>query len=292
MAEDPSLGKSHLGTHALDHVRGRADGAALHKNAAVTINFHPDAEHRGSIVIASLARDGVYRSQFETGISNGALAKQLNAGRQLWERQIFGGAYEGCNPADRPKYGALSDQRNPVGASPRFGSAHLRLKPNVLPRTTFCFPDSHMGARYFGTADRMGLLDRLDGFRAISDPLDHYVEAHVHGKLNIEESVDAVVLDPSHRGTEVDEAAHALGCAVEWHPGFRMTVAALSDCVAYRGENAAKLATLLFEDEALTPAIWGAARRKEHADAKMFKHLWHCLARFGSPAVLHKDFDS
>ncbi len=271
---------------ALAHVRSQSEGVALDKNATVTVNFHPDLQHGGSIVIATLARDRVYRSQFETGISNGALAKQPDAGRQLWERQIFGGAYEDCNPVERPKYGALSSRQHPVGASPRFGSAHLRLKQNVLHRTTFCFPDSHMGAWYFGTADQMGMLDRLDDFRAIPDPLDHYVEAHVHGAIDIEENVDAVVLDPSHKGTEVHEAAHRLGCPVEWHPGFRMTIAQLSDCVAYRGEGVAKLAIPLFEAEVLTPAILGAARREKTADAKTFKHLWHCLARFGSPAVL------
>lgn len=99
----------------------------------------------------------------------------------------------------------------PVGASPRFSSAHLRLNSHVLNRATFCFPDSHMGPRDFETTDRMGLLERLDSFRSLSD----YVEAHVHGSLEIEATVDAVVLDPSHKGTEVDDAAHKLGCPVE-----------------------------------------------------------------------------
>lgn len=286
MAGDPNPELPKCITQALIHVRGQSEGVALNKSSAVTVNFHPDAEHCGDIVVASLARDGVYRSQFETGISNGALATHLGTGRLLWERQIFGGAYEHCEPEDRPKYGALNFMNRPVGASPRFGSAYLRLKSHVLNRTTFCFPDSHMGAQYFGTADRMGLLERLDDFRAIPDPLDHYVEAHVHGSLEFEKSVDAVVLDPSHRGTEVEDAAHTLGCPVEWHHGFRMTVAQLSDCVSYRSEEAACLAASLFEDEILTPAILGAARRAEHADPKTFKHLWHCLARFGSPVIL------
>lgn len=285
MTDDPNLEISPRITQALVHVRGQSEGVELDKNTAVTVNFHPDAEHCGDIMIASLAQDGVYRSQFETGISNGALAKRHDAGRPLWERQIFGGAYEHCDPADRPKYGALNCMKLPIGASPRFGSAHLRLKSHVLNRTTFCFPDSHMGAQYFGTAKHMGLLERLDNYRAISDPLDHYVEAHVHGSLEVERSVDAIVLDPSHRGTEVEGAAHMLGCPVEWHHGFRMTVAQLSDCASYRGEEAADLAALLFEDDILTPAILGAARRAKRADPKTFKHLWHCLARFGSPVT-------
>ncbi len=39
----------------------------------VTVNFHPDRLLAGATVLAWLAREGVYRSQFETGISNGGL---------------------------------------------------------------------------------------------------------------------------------------------------------------------------------------------------------------------------
>ena len=286
MADNSNSIASLPGKQALAYVQGLSDGAALNKNATITVNFHPDAEHYGNIMIASLAIDGVYRSQFETGISNGALAKHSNAGRWRWERQIFGRAYEDCNPADRPKYGALNFKQLLGGASPRFGSAHLRLTSNVLSRTTFCFPDSHMGARDFGTADRMGLLERLDNFRSLPDPLDHYVEAQVHGLLNIEDSVAAVVLDPSHQGTEVDEAAHKLGCPVEWHSGFSLSVAHLSECATYRSEEVADLAASLFEGEVITPAVLGNAQRAEQADPKTLKHLWHCLARFGAPVIL------
>lgn len=281
MANNFSLKASQRTKLALAFVQDKSDGVVLDRNTAVTANFHPDAEHNGDIMITSLSRDGVYRSQFETGISNGALANQSTAGRWLWERQIFGGAYEECDPADRPKYGALNDKQLPVGASPRFGSAHIRFKTNILSRATFCFPDSHMGAQDFGTADRIGLLERLDNFRSLPDPLDHYVEAHLHGPINIKESVSAVVLDPSHKGTEVEVAACKLGCPVEWHCGFSLTVAHLPDCAAYRGEEVAGLAASLFEGDEITPAVLGNARRDRQADPKMFKHLWHCLARFG-----------
>lgn len=40
---------------------------------SVTLQFHPDWPYAGGLVIESLARDGRYRSQFETGISNGGL---------------------------------------------------------------------------------------------------------------------------------------------------------------------------------------------------------------------------
>ncbi len=283
MTDDPNSDLAQRVTRALAHVRSQSHGRALQAGTSVTVNFHPDALQYGGLMIAALARDGIYRSQFETGISNGALAQSTDEGRLLWERRIFGGAYEGCAPADRPKYGALNVWQLPIGASPRFGSAHLRLKPNVLPRTTFCAPDSHMGPEYYGTADRMGLMDRLDIVQTLPDPLDHYVEAHVHGPLRIDEAVEAVVLDPSYKGTEVEDAAHNLGCPVEWHPGFRLTAEQLSDCATYRGDDAAKLAGSLFENDVLTPARLGTARRARDADPKTIKHLWHCLAMLGSP---------
>jgi Protein of unknown function (DUF3626) len=42
----------------------------------------------------------VYRSQFETGISNGG----LGGDRDAWERALFGGAYQapGVRPASAP----------------------------------------------------------------------------------------------------------------------------------------------------------------------------------------------
>ena len=60
--------------------------------------------------------------------------------------------YDDAPPAERPKYGALDHRRRPNGAAPRFGSAHLRLAPAVLDRTTFCFPDSVFEPTAFGTA--------------------------------------------------------------------------------------------------------------------------------------------
>ncbi|WGW05397.1 DUF3626 domain-containing protein [Tropicibacter oceani] len=271
---------------AIDHVRAKAKGPPLAPGLCVTINFHPDALHDGAPMIASLARDGFYRSQFETGISNGALATGRGAGRWLWESRVFGGAYEDDTPAARPKYGALNHANRITGGSPRFGSAHLRLKPGVLPRTTFCHPDSHLGPHDFGVADRMGLLALLGASQATADPLDHYIEAHIHGPLSLKNDVHAIVLDPSHRGTAVEDWARALGCATEWHPGFRMSRARLDDCARYRDKPTADLARSLFDGEFLTPSCLGKARRNGPEHTQTLKRVWHCIARFGPPDAL------
>lgn len=115
---------------------------AIGRQGRVTLNFHPDRLRAdGRTVAEALATEGVYRSQFETRISNGGLTAYPGGDRDRWEERLFGGAYQrpGVGPAQRPKYGGLNLLDHPDGACPRFGSCHLRLRPEVLTRTTFCF---------------------------------------------------------------------------------------------------------------------------------------------------------
>src|SRR3712207_1114393 len=93
---------------AIGHVTARSSGVPLPDDLRVTLNFHPDRLVDGVIVVAALARDGVYRSQFETGVSNGGLTAYPGGDRWRWESRIFGGAYDDAPAALRPKYGALN----------------------------------------------------------------------------------------------------------------------------------------------------------------------------------------
>lgn len=46
----------------------------IKQTAVVTVNFHPDRlSSDGRAVVTALFEDGIYKSQFETGISNGGL---------------------------------------------------------------------------------------------------------------------------------------------------------------------------------------------------------------------------
>lgn len=47
----------------------------------LTVQFHPNWPHQERTVIESMVADGVYRSQFATGISNGG----LGGDRWAWE---------------------------------------------------------------------------------------------------------------------------------------------------------------------------------------------------------------
>lgn len=238
---------------AIDHVRRVSSGPPVPGHVRVTINFHPDSLHRNEWMIEALASKGVYRSQFETGTSNGGLTAQAGGDRWNWESRIFGGAYDKAKPSLRPKYGALNYLGHATGGSPRFGACHLRMRPHVLPRSTFCYPDSHWEPTNFGVADQMGLISLAEKDRAEVDELDNYIEAHIHEPVSLIEDVEAIVLDPSYRETEIETAAANLGCPIEWHTGFHMVADFVADCASYRGQKVADAAESLIENGALTP---------------------------------------
>ncbi len=266
-------------TAALAFVAARSAGPPLDGGAQVTVNFHPDRLAGGVPLLRALAADGRWRSQFETGTSNGGLTAHPGGDRWRWERRLFGGAYDDAPAAARPIYGALNHRQDPVGAAPRFGSAHLVLRPEVLQRCTLCWPDSVFEPAHFGVAAACDLVDRL---RAAPppDPLDAYVEAHVHGPLRLPDDVAAIVLDACFRGTAVEADAHATGCAVTVHAGFRLPLDVLAQHADYRGAEVVALGQALAHDGVLSPDLLGRA----DADPMHLKQLWHCLARFGRPA--------
>jgi len=245
------------------------------------LNFHPDIRVRGRLVIDHLAEDGHYRSQFETGTSSGGLTAHRGGDRWEWESRIFGAAYDEADPSLRPKYGALNYRHDPVGASRRFGSSHLRLRSHVRARTTFSYPDSHLEPQNFAVTDVRPLVALAQANDASLDPwLDNYVEAHIHGPLRLEEDVDALVLDPSFEGTSIESAAHSLRCTIEWHDGFRLSIGQIAECEAYRGRAAADAIVRMAEEAWVTPAVlWRA--RDSGLDYQIAKWVWHCIARYG-----------
>ena len=270
---------------ALRHVASLSRGSPVDPSLRVTVNFHPDRWAGSKLVVEALAVDGVYLSQFVTGTSGGGLTAYPGGDRWRWESRMFGSAYDGADGRARPVYGTLNFRRKPVGGGPRFGSAHLRLNGAALARATFCYPDSHLEPADFGTADRMSLIELALADR--QDDLDDYVEAHVHGTVRLDRDVEALVLDPSYRGTAVEAAARRLPCPVEWHPGFRLSVTALRRHPDYRGRQYVELGGRLAVDGHLTPRIIGDAARTGRYDPQALKRVWHYVARFGSPETTY-----
>lgn len=265
---------------AIAHVAGLSNGPAHGRAFPLTLNFHPDRLHDGQPLLAALLASGVYRSQFETGTSNGGLSAYEGGARWQWESRIFGGAYDAAAPAQRPKYGALNFRCYPFGGSPRFGSAHLRLRPEVAARCTFCYPDSVFEPSHFGVAERCDLVERA--LAGEQDMLDDYIEAHVHGPIRLHEDVEALVLDPCYRGTPVEVLARRFPCALEWHGGFRLSVDVLRLHPEYRGPKFVALGIALARDGWLDPGVIGAAAAGGRHDPQDLKKVWHYLARFGA----------
>ncbi|AGL18742.1 DUF3626 domain-containing protein [Actinoplanes sp. N902-109] len=256
-------------------------GPPVEPSLRITLNFHPDRVAAGRPLLSALAQTGTYVSQFVTGTSNGGLTAHPGGDRWRWESTMFGGAYDDA-PADvRPVYGGLNFRRKEVGAAPRFGSAHLRLAGETVARATFCYPDSCFEPAAFGVADRMSLIGLA--LQDEQDALDDYIEAHVHGPVRIDRDVEALVLDPSYRGTEVERAARRLPCPVEWHAGFRLPVTELRRHPDFRGRRYVDLGVDLAVDGYLTPRIVGDAARSNEYDGQDLKRVWHYVARFGAP---------
>lgn len=260
---------------ALCQVAALSSGGRLDPTRRVTLNFHPDR----ALILDALAASGSYLSQFTTGTSNGGLTAHPGGDRWLWESRIFGGAYDEAPDHLRPVYGALNFRRKPVGAAPRFGSAHLRLTSDVLTRTTFCYPDSVFEPADFGVAAKMSLIELAEADQ--QDALDDYIEAQVHGHVRLDRDVEALVLDPSYRSTEVELAAKRLPCPLEWHAGFRLSVDELRLHPEYRGPQYVDLGSEVAVDGWLTPRVIGEAAALGQYDPQDLKRVWHYLARFG-----------
>jgi hypothetical protein len=266
---------------AIEYVAAKADGGPADPAWRVNLQFHPDRLVDGEPILAALARQRRYRSQFETGTSNGGLTAYPGGDRWRWESRLFGGAYDEAPASARPVYGALNFRDRAVGGAPRFGSAHFRLTRDCLARSTFCYPDSFCEPVDFGVSWRMSLPGKA--LADDRDPLDDYIEAQVHGQVLLAGDVEALVLDPCFRDTEIERLAKALPCELEWHPGFRLGTSELRRHPEFRGARFVELGLALARHGLLDAGIVGDAARTGNYDEQELKRVWHYIARFGEP---------
>jgi hypothetical protein len=214
--------------------------AKLKAHARIALHFHPDRlTPNFQSVAEGLLESGLYKSQFETFLSNGKVAPQAGGERDQWEKLLFGGAYnlDSSASSQRPKYGALNLMLHPDGPSPRFGSCYFLLSPTVSWRSTFTYLDSHNNPAEKGTYEEFdliiaALLEEVferdyalgepnltptkvinhilaDLEKDFSDPsnniparnLNHYIEAQVHGDVSLKEDVEILVADPAFKDT-------------------------------------------------------------------------------------------
>jgi hypothetical protein len=84
------------------------DERPVHESFDITINFHPDRRNSTGIpILKCLQKEGILKSQFETGTSNGGLTAYRGGDRWNWEHKAFFGIYDEVAESERPKYGAL-----------------------------------------------------------------------------------------------------------------------------------------------------------------------------------------
>lgn len=254
------LSMSNIGLLALDKAR-----RTINEHAHIALHFHPDRPVGDTLVALALLRDGVYKNQFETGVSNGLVSVAPGGLRDDWERNLFGSAYHygTVDASERPKYGALDLTCRPDGPAPRFGSCYFVLKPGVTQRSTFTFGGSQSDPKSRGTVDEfdsvlaammeesftrdfmLGLDDTrsaraLECLNSLETPrrcrvadasrnLDHMVEAQVHGDVSLGRDVEALVIDPSFEGREMGQIlkaiCHKYDFSLQIHGGFRLQVA-------------------------------------------------------------------
>ncbi len=210
-------------SQAIAHVRNKSPETLLNSLLPITMNFHPNILINGITTLASIAKSGFYRSQFETQSSNGGMTAYPGGERWIWEKDIFGGAYDTAENSIRPKYGALNYTHDRAGAARRFGSCHFRLRHHLIERTSFCYPDSYFQPEHFAVADPKPLIElAIKNEQGLDPILDNYIEAQVHGTISLKEDVEAIVLDPCYRNTLTQEIAENAGCSLEWHTGFSL----------------------------------------------------------------------
>lgn len=316
---------SRLAALGVDRRVARRAIGDIRDRARLTLNFHPDRhDSEGRTVAAGLLADGRYRSQFETGISNGGRFAVPGGDRPRWETLLFNGAYD-RGPSVRPVYGALDLFGDPYGGSPRFGSSFIVLEPACLARATLCMGDSHLGPTHVGTIDQMlpvlvGAVEECaegNGFgrnlsvseflQTIGDPardrpsareLDRYIEAQVHGPVDLAGDVAAIHLDPSFHRTQVHQdlqaAARHYRFDLRWSEGSEVRPEEIDP--DFRGPELVTLAHETTRPNGVVDAATigralvglpfvppSVAGDPETSPRQRYKKLWHCCLRFGTP---------
>lgn len=142
------------------------------------------------------------------------------------------------------------------------------------------------------------LLDTPLQTATVGRALDDYVQAQIHGPLDLASDAEELVVDPSFAGTATGDAlefvARRYGFPLRWHPGFALAVDEVD--AEFRGPAIPVLAARLHREFArpgapvigrgavsvvTEPHRW--ADRGPAADTlQHLKQLWHVLVRFGT----------
>lgn len=216
--------------------------AYIRSYAPVTIQFHPDKKlPGGQAAIDSFLEDPFYKNQFQTKISSGSLGPSAGSSRDGWEKKIFDGAYHTgpLVPEERPKYGGLSALNSPKGnGGSWYGKCFFELRQDVKFRTTFT-PRNSSGCGFdevstvdtievlldqIGNKDSDYLRKMFEVARGERTSIDKnysgsYVEAQVHGDIDLSRDVTFLVIEKSYLsnayGQKLMQLAEKIGATVK-----------------------------------------------------------------------------
>lgn len=226
--------------------------AYLKRYAPVTIQFHPDKQvPGGGAVIDKMLEAPAYKNQFETKISGGSLGPTAGSSRDGWEKTIFDGKYHThpLIPEERPKYGGLSALNSPKGnGGDWYGSCFFELRQDVKFRTTFT-PKNSSGAKTLDVTAIDSLEILLDQVRE-RDPKylksmfevargdrasitqaygGNYIEAQIHGTLDLTRDVEFIVVDAKYLttpyGAKLEALAEKIGATIKFTDKTKFYVA-------------------------------------------------------------------
>ncbi len=298
----------------------------IFEKSCINIHFHPDRISFNNLtIIDSLIESGEYKNQYQTKTSSGSLTAKIGGDRDAWENKLFKNFY-GTNINERPKYGSLSLACTSDGASPRFGSCFFVTSSEIKQRTTFTYGDSYLLPKEIGTAKNLtqvysklyediftrnaalGLkYDSLDAFikkttEALESNaltvrnthnLDFYIEAQIHGNIDLKKDVTTLVADYSFRETEFESKFQELcknyRISLIWNLGYELKTTKIPD--NFRGIDTQIFANKIAINGIINAHVIGKAltneklklEYKEFELIQLVKHVWHCLVKFGTP---------
>ncbi len=153
-------------------------------------------------------KDNYYRNQFETGKTSGSSCKSSRTG---WEHRMFDKSYMGAKHFERPKYGCINVDKNPVGVpnATSYGKSYMLLKNEVRHRVTFterdsCNKDSSCGTlKYpahvlvkFNDNELKAAVNASRGKEKMKDiSMSSYKELQIHGPIEFEKDIEKLFIN-------------------------------------------------------------------------------------------------
>lgn len=222
----------------------------LDQQAPLTINLAPNVNVGDSeiSVFKSLQDDGRYKNLWERGGKRATNPKAPKRSPGFFlhkESKTFQSEYNRTQARERPKYGALNPLKLSEGGAAVFGRGVLILKQEVKDRTTYVPRDSRftqmnqvgfqgamagcLAAKQDDYLDQLMqvALGRSDQGRYVAEKApgaftgSNYIEAHIHGDINLATDLSGVALDRRYQGTryaqDAEDFARHFNVPIEWY---------------------------------------------------------------------------